>query len=124
MSRTCPECFGTIPDTDTVCPHCGAGGERHKRARKSYADRKGEIARSNLYSTTYRKARQFAIDRTGGLCASCGTPVAARHNGRWTIIMPGGSVHHITKRIRGGADTDDNLVLLCPTCHKHADKQK
>ena len=21
-------------------------------------------------------------------------------------------------------DIDDNLVLLCPTCHKHADKQK
>jgi predicted amidophosphoribosyltransferase len=21
--RTCPECGGTIDETDTVCPHCG-----------------------------------------------------------------------------------------------------
>jgi predicted RNA-binding Zn-ribbon protein involved in translation (DUF1610 family) len=23
VDRTCPECGGSIDETDTVCPHCG-----------------------------------------------------------------------------------------------------
>ena len=56
-------------------------------------------------------------------CAVCGwhldniTP-----NGK-TQKQGGCDLHHITPWSEGGENTKDNLILLCPNCHKMADNE-
>ena len=54
-------------------------------------------------------------------CAICGwgLPSVAPNN---HLLRQGGcELHHITPYAQGGEATEDNLILLCPNCHKQAD---
>ncbi len=46
----------------------------------------------------------------GAACLNCG----------WDKDVT--DVHHITPRSEGGTDAIENLVVLCPNCHRRADK--
>ena len=37
-------------------------------------------------------------------------------------VLPAHEVDHITPRAEGGTDAIENLVVLCPNCHRRADK--
>lgn len=54
------------------------------------------------------RAMQGLRPRRVGVCQRCG------RYGRVTV-------HHIVPLSRGGTDDPDNLLLLCPTCHAHAE---
>ena len=43
-------------------------------------------------------------------------------NGK-TQVQGGCDLHHITPWSEGGTNTKDNLILLCPNCHKMADNE-
>jgi RNA-directed DNA polymerase len=58
---------------------------------------------------TGRQLLEYLYSRQKGCCALCGE-----------LIQPesGWHAHHIVPRHLGGKNTDDNLVLLHPTCHE------
>lgn len=54
--------------------------------------------------------RQYVLDRDGHACQICGKVATSRLH-----------IHHILKRRDGGTDTADNLITVCPGCHKSCD---
>jgi 5-methylcytosine-specific restriction protein A len=62
-------------------------------------------------SSTWKRMREFVLQRDGGVCARCGAP-ESNH------------VDHIRPRSRGGRDVVWNLRVLCTDCDakRHAEK--
>lgn len=71
---------------------------------------------------TYQRNRQKVISQYKGCCASCGSVIAERRQGRW--VMKGGDVHHIKALVEGGGNGAANLVPLCRMCHARADAER
>jgi 5-methylcytosine-specific restriction endonuclease McrA len=61
-------------------------------------------ARSKLDAKSYRELQRHILDRDGWRCQNCGTPTNLQ-------------VHHVTWRSKLGADSEENLMALCATCH-------
>jgi ATP-dependent DNA helicase RecQ len=57
-----------------------------------------------LDSLSYESQRQQVLRRDGWRCQSCGT-------------MSNLEVHHREFRSHSGADSEENLITLCTTCH-------
>lgn len=57
----------------------------------------------------------YALQKANGICGDCGTPAPfiSRQTGR-----PYLEVHHIKMLKDRGRDTIDNVVALCPNCHR------
>lgn len=55
------------------------------------------------------KTKALVHRRYGGFCAACHIEVDKNGNGEY---------HHIVSRRRGGTHDADNLILLCPPCHR------
>jgi 5-methylcytosine-specific restriction endonuclease McrA len=53
--------------------------------------------------------RRRLIASRGGRCETCGATSAERQL----------DVHHVTGLLRGGDDSDANLMVLCFACHHH-----
>jgi predicted HNH restriction endonuclease len=76
------------------------------------ADRQGKIRDNVLYAYGFK-------------CAICGW--GAFEDGRdfWSngryYRSNGTEIHHIVAVKDGGTDNPENLILLCPNCHKKAD---
>jgi 5-methylcytosine-specific restriction endonuclease McrA len=60
-----------------------------------------------LAPPTYDKLRQQVLRRDGWRCQSCGA-------------MSNLEVHHQEFRSHSGADSEENLITLCATCHARA----
>lgn len=107
------------------CPRCRAG---HKGAsRRTREQERGRFTanpwRRQYDTAEYRKARQLAIERQGGLCTACKRQVAVRKpNGHWAVR--GGGVHHIRPLSQGGGNGAGNLVLLCTACHNRIEAER
>ena len=56
--------------------------------------------------------RQAVIERDNYTCQRCGLVGNSKFH-----------VHHILKRIAGGTNHLDNLILVCPKCHSNLDKK-
>jgi 5-methylcytosine-specific restriction endonuclease McrA len=68
---------------------------------------KGHYTQTGKWRGELRKA---LLKRDGGRCRLCGHPgIAGKGKG-----LQG---HHVQSRAKGGPDTLENSVLLCPTCH-------
>jgi 5-methylcytosine-specific restriction endonuclease McrA len=61
--------------------------------------------RRDLSDEAYVAVRLAVLKRDGWRCQRCG--------GRTQL-----DVHHISSRARGGADTPENLIVLCRRCHR------
>ena len=59
-------------------------------------------------SKEWKQLRKPVIQRDKGLCQQC------KREGR---TKPGNTVDHIVSRRQGGADSLNNLELLCRRCH-------
>lgn len=116
----------------TFCPHCGRvapPGKRcdcrpRRRREATAADatrREREPWRDSYSKPGYQRARQVAIGRTSGRCASCGKECAVFDGRRWITRGMDGEVHHRVPLRDGGTDEAGNLVLLCKSCHALAD---
>ena len=70
-----------------------------------------EIANDYYQQILYQsEIRRKVIERDEDVCQKCKKHSDTKFH-----------VHHIHKRIAGGTDHLDNLILLCPSCHKKAD---
>lgn len=69
--------------------------------------------------TTYQYARDpkvaaYALKQAKGKCADCGnSPFISRRSG-----LPYLEVHHIKMLKDNGPDTPENVLALCPNCHR------
>lgn len=99
-----------------VCPQCGktfkiyqCHSDRRKFCSLDCKDRAASyfapIDRHFYNRTFWRKLRQIVLERDGYICQKC----------RATNKL---HVHHKVRRFIGGTDTEDNLIILCNSCHK------
>lgn len=64
---------------------------------------------NQAYGPDWRAAKDEATDRTQGTCAICG--------------KPGVEVNHITRKRSGGGNVPTNLIPLCRTHHRQAERR-
>ncbi|EPD2588181.1 HNH endonuclease [Vibrio cholerae] len=57
----------------------------------------------------------YAKKRANGVCEACGSKSPFE-----TKTGPYIEVHHLTRLADGGADCPENVIALCPTCHRRA----
>lgn len=67
----------------------------------------------NRYSRDFR-IEKYAKIRSKGMCDLCNKPAPFNDN----LGNPYLEVHHITPLSKGGHDRIDNVVALCPECHR------
>lgn len=60
------------------------------------------------------QVRQAALRRSKGLCEYCGQPGFEMSSGVYL------ETHHVVPLAEGGADVDENVIALCPNCHRMA----
>jgi 5-methylcytosine-specific restriction endonuclease McrA len=63
-----------------------------------------KVAPLRLDPPSYESLRQQILRRDGWRCQSCGS-------------MSNLEVHHREFRSHSGADSEENLITLCTTCH-------
>lgn len=109
-----------------ICPICGKEFEAYPSSQKKYCSaqcrRKAQLIQTRtrvipnrvLNRKTLQEIAKYDYYRK---CAICG----------WTLRdsnkagpMGGCELHHIIPISEGGEDSRDNLILLCPNCHKMA----
>lgn len=77
------------------------------------------VARKEMMKPGFKEALYIAYD---GRCALCGYREYG-DNEEISLEYPqayGNEIHHIYPVSEGGWSTPDNLILLCPNCHKAA----
>ncbi len=103
--------------------------EEEEDLKKSRADtsvnRRKRIAASSVkpprirvYSYTYRRNMDIvveALDRANGVCEKCKYPAPFM---KITDGSPYLEVHHIKPLSNGGDDSLENVLALCPNCHR------
>jgi len=77
--------------------------EREKQYKEVVLQRIIEIEK-------FSKIRQKILDRDKNTCQLCGKKAPSKFH-----------IHHILKRKEGGPDYFDNLITVCPSCHRKAD---
>ena len=63
------------------------------------------MKRGQLETPEYERLRRAVLERDGWRCQHCGS----RDNLH---------LHHQLFRSHGGADSTDNLIILCASCHR------
>ncbi|HBX65846.1 MAG: hypothetical protein CL670_10405 [Balneola sp.] len=74
--------------------------------------------RQRVYSYTYRRNPDIiveALKRADGFCENCKKPAPFHRASDGTPFL---EVHHIKSLSDGGEDTLENVVALCPNCHR------
>lgn len=61
------------------------------------------------------RVRIFAIERAKGKCEICASPAPFR---RASDGSPYLEIHHKKPLNLGGEDTPDNIIVVCPNCHR------
>lgn len=59
--------------------------------------------------------KRIALERQEYMCGECGADL-------WREPIGANQGHHILPYGMGGETTIDNLIVLCPTCHKYHDE--
>ncbi|MXY97211.1 MAG: HNH endonuclease [Gemmatimonadetes bacterium] len=75
-------------------------------------------------SAEWRELRERLLDVRGYKCKECGhSPEPAYRRGR-IIRGMGLEVHHVRPETSGFMASDEDLVVLCKSCHSRAGKSK
>jgi 5-methylcytosine-specific restriction protein A len=99
-----PGCAALVHDGTGYC-------SKHARPSHNWqADKQRGDSRARGYGTTWRRLREFVMQRDCGLCQPC------KQQGRTTVAT---EVDHIVSKARGGTDETVNLQAICTDCHKH-----
>lgn len=122
---TCEYCGKEFTYTGTrpwLCKYCG-----EKCRREAYRDRNKEHNRGPYARIEDTQKRQNVRDEMiiaySGKCALCGwqlAPVPFLFRKKYYASY-GLEMHHIVPVSEGGTAEWDNLILVCPNCHKQAD---
>lgn len=67
-----------------------------------------------LYISDLRGTRQAVISRANGLCQLCGSEAPFQEADGTPFL----EVHHLVPVANGGSSELENLVALCPNCHR------
>lgn len=108
-------CFELEPVDDTVAIEADA--LEALDLETLYDRAKGNAPSTETSRTTYTRSaavRAYARRVADGVCQGCGDP--APFVGR--DGEPFLEVHHLHRRSDGGPDHPDNVVALCPNCHR------
>lgn len=110
-----------------LCLNCGCDiSERRSTAKRcptcaKIKDKKdsADKCKAGEYRTTWGNPQHMKIKREahiqqGYCCTICGWTIEGTETGACAI-------HHITPIGKGGEDSIDNVVVLCPNCHALAD---
>lgn len=92
--------------------------ELYEKAKESARDSSGDTG-TTTSRTTYSRSellKRFARRAADGVCQGCGED-APFVDGSGAPFL---EVHHLFRRSDGGADDPDNVVALCPNCHRRA----
>ena len=83
-----------------------------KRKYKEEFQKKIETAAKEIYDDIYfrGKIRIAVLERDNYTCQNCFKKGDSKFH-----------IHHILKKREDGEDTEDNLITVCPTCHKLVD---
>lgn len=87
--------------------------DRREQAQKrqEYEETKAaKLAEQIAQQEFWSHVRQKVLDRDDYTCQICSK------RGDSSL-----HIHHIMKRVEGGTDHYDNLLTVCPSCHKKAD---
>jgi len=94
----------------------GADSSENRAKRIVAAATKPE--RMRVYSYTYRRNADIvaeALFRAGGVCEKCSSPAPFVRASDGTPFL---EVHHVTPLSGGGEDRLENVLALCPNCHR------
>lgn len=114
LTKLCARCGRIMSLGSTYCSSCKEKMEsRHSCYDRSIRDKQ---ARAFYTSPTWRRLREKAMLRSGGMCERC----ADRG-----VIRPADEVHH---KVPIGTDwgrrlEEDNLICLCHACHMAAHRE-
>ena len=119
MGKICAVCGKEIPSTrkSNRVKYCS-----EKCARE--AQKKQQIHRIADRANRLGSKRWDAYWRYDFRCALCGWRITEErwvwHKGKMQYSR-GLEVHHIVPVAEGGTEEEQNLIVLCPNCHKKAD---
>lgn len=107
---------GVCSKTDTPSDNPIPITPMSQRKRRKLCELEGieKLIEQFYKSKEWKKKREVIIERCNGLCEICF---------RCGVIKEGREVHHIIK-LRDDFDKrldDDNLILVCSTCHKEVE---
>lgn len=88
--------------------------ELYEQAKASVT---GEQSVTESSRKTYRRSevvKEYALQAAGGVCQGCGSEAPFLDESGEPFL----EVHHLKRRSDGGADHPDNVVALCPNCHR------
>ncbi len=92
------------------------GEERHAVLKKSNP----QPTKSKVQQTVYNRNEYViaeVLERANGICEKCNQPAPfMRDNSNFPYL----EVHHKKPLAKGGDDTIENAIALCPNCHRHA----
>ena len=85
-----------------------------KRKYKEEYEKNIETASQEIYQSVFYqgKIRLEILKRDKYTCQICGKKGDSKLH-----------IHHILKKLESGGDFPDNLITLCPSCHKSADNK-
>ena len=72
----------------------------------------------NIYAIQYIRnpyVAEYVKRKANGICQDCKKPAPFINK---TTGEPYLEIHHIIPLAQGGTDTIDNVVALCPNCHR------
>lgn len=116
VEKTCLYCskiFYVKPNRADKAKFCGmicsAAYRINRRISKSGKDVSGDKNPNYKNSSNRVTSRKIGLSRFGDKCAICGYKETVH-------------VHHIISIARGGKNSEENLITLCPNHHALADK--
>lgn len=77
-----------------------------------------ETLKQNIFIRS-QAIRAYALKRSNGNCEGCNSP--APFNGKEGPFL---EIHHLKRLCDGGPDHPENVIALCPNCHRRAHYSK
>ena len=119
MDRAQTICFVVMPDHLHWLMQLNEGQnlseEILERLRFSLPDKPERMSVSTTVFIRNPAVVAEALARAKGICESCNTPAPFKRKSNGEPYL---EVHHIKPLSEGGSDTKNNVMAICPNCHK------
>lgn len=114
VCKVCGKPFIKNSNKQMYCSEsCRRNSNKHNARKSSYKYLKNH--------PTLKKYKEIALKNYGYKCAVCGWCYQEPITNRGELLTKSGcDVHHIIPVSKGGNDDIENLIVLCPNCHKIA----
>ncbi|MBN1965367.1 MAG: HNH endonuclease [Anaerolineae bacterium] len=90
--------------------------ELRRRAVEKAPIRASREVRQAIYRTRSDSIRAYALKRAAGICEGCSSPAPFQTASGQPFL----EIHHLNRRADGGLDVPENVIALCPNCHRRA----